>query len=56
MMPLRESYEESLTLILERITHQMPYDLVEQFASTSHLTSADIHPIREKTARHRQCH
>jgi hypothetical protein len=49
MMPLKESYEESLTLILERITHQMPYDLVEQFAATSHLTGADIHPIREKT-------
>ncbi len=48
-MPLKESYEESLTLILERITHQMPYDLVEQFTSTSHLSGADIHQVRENT-------
>jgi hypothetical protein len=45
-MTLKKAYEESITLVLERISHQMPYDLAEQFAEFSHLTGADIHPIR----------
>jgi hypothetical protein len=48
-MAPNQSYEESLTLILERISHQMPYDLAEQFATHTRLTRADFHPIREKT-------
>jgi hypothetical protein len=44
-MSMKKSYEESVTLILERISHQMPYDLVDRFASVSHLTKKDIHPI-----------
>lgn len=49
-MGLKQSYEESVTLILERISHQMPYDLVEEFTESSHLTRADIHPIRSEPA------
>lgn len=45
-MGRKESYEESVTLILERISHQMPYDLVERFAEFSHVTRSDIHPIQ----------
>jgi hypothetical protein len=48
-MTLKKSYEDSLTLILERITHQMPYDLVEKFSEFSHITRSDIHPITNKT-------
>jgi hypothetical protein len=48
-MALKKSYEESLTLILERITHQMPYDLVEKFSEFSHITPGDIHTITGKT-------
>jgi hypothetical protein len=49
MMALRESYEESVTIIVERIAHQVPYDLAEQFATHSGLTAASLHPVREKT-------
>lgn len=49
-MTLKKSYEESLTLILERITHQMPYDLVEQFSEFSRLTKDDIHAAGSKPA------
>ncbi len=45
---MKRSYEESITLILERISHQMPYDLVEKFSEFSHLTPGDIHPITGK--------
>jgi hypothetical protein len=49
-MTLKKSYEESVTLVLERITHQMPYDLGEKFSEFSHLTRADIHPVQNKPA------
>ncbi|MFA4860692.1 DNA double-strand break repair nuclease NurA [Methanoregula sp.] len=49
-MTLKKSYDESITLILERISHQMPYDLVEKFSEFSHLTDQDIHPIQRKSA------
>ena len=49
-MSLKESYDESVTLILERILHQMPYDLVEKFSEFSHLTRAEVHQIRNKPA------
>jgi len=39
-MGRKESYEESVTLVLERIAHQMPYDLVEKFSEFSKLTRA----------------
>ena len=48
-MTLEESYGESITLIVERIAHQVPYDLAEQFASVSGLSKDSLHPIREKT-------
>ena len=47
-MSPKQSYEESVTLILERISHQMPYDLVEKFSEFSHLSKADIHPIKNR--------
>jgi len=50
-MSRKESYEESITLILERISHQMPYDLAERFAEYSQLKKADIHPIRPRPAK-----
>jgi len=49
-MTLKKSYDESITFILERISHQMPYDLVEKFSDFSHLTKQDIHPIWSKSA------
>lgn len=49
-MILKKSYEESLTLILERISHQMPYDLVEKFSEFSHLTRDHIHPIQNRSS------
>lgn len=48
-MALRKSYEESITLVLERITHQMPYDLAEKFSEFSHLTTEDIHPVGSRS-------
>jgi hypothetical protein len=47
-MTLKQSYEESVTLILERISHQMPYDLAEKFSEFSNLKKTDIHPIRSR--------
>ena len=47
-MALKDSYEETITLIVERIAHQVPYDLAEQFATHSGLTKDSLHPIREK--------
>jgi len=49
MMAREYSYEESITLIVERIAHQVPYDLAEQFATHSGLTKDSLHPIRETT-------
>lgn len=49
-MTVKKSYEESITLIIERISHQMPYDLVEQFREFSQLNKADIHPIQGSSA------
>jgi len=49
-MNQKKSYEESITLIIERISHQMPYDLAEKFSEFSHLTKKDIHPINSKPA------
>jgi len=49
-MTLKESYEESVTLILERISHQIPYDLVDKFAEFSNLKKTDIHPIAARPA------
>ncbi|MDD1693377.1 MAG: DNA double-strand break repair nuclease NurA [Methanoregula sp.] len=49
-MTVKKSYEESITLIIERISHQMPYDLAEKFTEFSHLTKQDIHSINSKPA------
>ena len=49
-MMLKKTYEESITLIIERISHQMPYDLAEKFTEFSHLAKQDIHPINSKPA------
>lgn len=49
-MDRRESYEESVALILGRIAHQVPHDLVEQFSEYSRLTKADIRPVIRRPA------
>jgi hypothetical protein len=49
-MTVKKSYEESITLIIERISHQMPYDLAEKFRGFSHLSKADIHTISSRPA------
>jgi hypothetical protein len=46
-MAREDSYRESITLIVERIAHQVPYDLAEQFATHSGLTKDSIHPIHD---------
>ena len=48
-MAFEDSYEESITLIVERIAHQVPYDLAEQFTAHSGLTKDSLHSIRETT-------
>ena len=44
-MDIRISYDNSVNAALRRIADHIPEDLVQQFADTSGMTKADIHPI-----------